>query len=80
MVSFLAKKTDCPIIPILIQGADNISLTDVFSGKRNITVTIGPPLWAKDIFKDGKKPLINNEQYDYEDAAAVLMEKIAQLT
>lgn len=79
-VSFLAKKTNRPIIPILIQGADNISLASVLGGKRKITVTIGTPLWAKDIFRDGKNALINKDQNDYEKAATVLMEKIARLT
>ncbi|MDP3697018.1 MAG: lysophospholipid acyltransferase family protein [Candidatus Taylorbacteria bacterium] len=78
-VSFLAQKTNRPIIPILIQGADNISLWDVFSGKRKITVTIGMPLWSKDIFRDGKNALINKDRNDYEEAATILMEKIARL-
>lgn len=78
-VSFLAKKTNRPIVPILIQGADNISLAEVLGGKRKIIVTVGAPIWTKDIFGNEEKPLITANRNDYEKASAVLMEKISQL-
>lgn len=78
-VGFLARETQLPIMPILIQGLENLTLADFFSGKRKVTVTFGKPLYAKDIFQNAAKVVIDTGRNDYEKAAAVLMEKIAQL-
>lgn len=79
-VSFLAQATQLPIIPILIQGAEHISIQDFFSGKRKIKITFGKPIYAKDIFKNPESITMNNLQNDYETASAIVMEKILQLS
>lgn len=79
-VSFLAQKTQLPIIPVLIQGIEQFTFADFFSGKRKLTVTFGSPLYAKDIFLDTYNAVTNDKRNEYEEAAAVLMEKIALLS
>ena len=79
-VSFLAQNTQLPIIPVLIQGAENISAKDFFSRKRKIRVIFGQPIYAKDIFKNPESIIMNDQQNDYETASAIVMEKIMQLT
>jgi 1-acyl-sn-glycerol-3-phosphate acyltransferase len=78
-VSFLAKATKLPIMPILIQGAERISARDFFSAKRKIRVVFGKPIYAKDIFKNPESIVINDVQNDFEVASNVVMKKIAQL-
>jgi 1-acyl-sn-glycerol-3-phosphate acyltransferase len=77
--SFLAQKTSLPIIPVLIQGIEQLTFSDFLKGKRKLTVTFGRPLYAKDIFKDTNAIVNHDNRNDYEDAATVLMEKISQL-
>jgi len=79
-VAFLAQETGRPILPVLIQNLERLTLKDFLSGKRKAVVTFGEPLYAKDIFQDIKKVVIDVNRNDYEKAAAVLMKKIAQLT
>jgi 1-acyl-sn-glycerol-3-phosphate acyltransferase len=78
-VSFLAQKTQLPIIPVLIQGIEQLTFADFLTGKRKLTVTFGSPLYTKDIFQNTHSAVINDNRNKYEEAAAVLMEKIAQL-
>ena len=77
--AFLAQRTGLPIIPVLIQGIEELTLSDFFKGKRKLTVTFGAPLYAKDIFKDTTAIVNDDSRNDYEDAATVLMKKISQL-
>lgn len=69
--SFLTQATRLPIIPVLIQGAEHISMGEFFLRKRKIKIVFGKPLYAKDIFKNPGS---------YEAASAVIMEKILQLS
>lgn len=77
--SFLAQKTSLPIIPVLIQGIEQLTFSDFLKGKRKLTVTFGAPLYAKDIFKNITTIVNDDTRNDYENAATVLMEKIARL-
>ena len=78
-VSFLARETNLPIIPTLIQGVENLSLKNFFTFKKNIRVTFGRPLYTADIFKDPNNIILNEQQNDYELASQVIMEKIFKL-
>ncbi len=77
-IAFIAQKTNCPIIPIGISGAYNISLTDFFLRRRTIKVTFGKPIFQNElksvIIHDNK-----NEMIVYEREAAYIMRKIENL-
>lgn len=79
-VSFLAKETGLPILPILIKGVERMTLHDFFLRKRKIKIIFGKPIYAKDIFKEIKDPIINAKRNDYETAAIILLEKIMKLS
>jgi len=78
-VSFLARETKLPIMPIHIRGVEKLTLRDCLMGKRKITVVFGKPLSATDIFVNSEFVALNNERNDYAKAANTLMEKIARL-
>lgn len=69
-VSFLAQQSRAPIVPVLIQGLENLSFRDVFSGKMKVSVTFGNPLYLEQIVKNPSQMIINDKQNDYEIAAA----------
>lgn len=79
-VSFLAKESGVPIIPMFIKDVELMTLRDFFFHRRKVRVIFGKPLFAKDIFKDTGEPIINAERNDYKTATAVLLAKIAQLS
>ncbi len=79
-VSFLAKETNLPVIPMLIEGVEHMTLHDLLFHKRKIRVIFGKPLYVKDIFKDIKNPTINTGRNDYKTATAAIFKKIAQLS
>ena len=78
-VSFLARETGLPIIPVHIKGAARLTFRDLFRGKRKITVIFGEPIYAGDIFEGSRPPILDDTRNDYARAAAVLLEKIDQL-
>lgn len=48
-VAYLARRTDCPIVPVRIVGDFNITLGDFFLRRRKISVIFGTPVrFAKD--------------------------------
>jgi len=79
-VSYMAIKTGLPIIPVMIQGIEKLTFASFISGKRKLTITFGEPLYVKDIFKNLDKKTTDLDKKDYENAAAVLMRKVAQLS
>jgi 1-acyl-sn-glycerol-3-phosphate acyltransferase len=44
-VAFLAAHTDCPIVPVHIIGANEISFSEFFSCKRKIILVFGKPIF-----------------------------------
>lgn len=78
-VSFLAQQSRAPIVPVLIQGLENLTLKNVFSGKMKVTVTFGNPLYLERIVKNPSKMIINDKQNDYEIAAAHIWKNIENL-
>lgn len=79
-VSFLAYETKLPILPLKISGTEDITLQNIFSRKKKITFTFGDPLYARDIFRNHKKIILNDKQNDYVLAAEMIMKKIESLT
>lgn len=78
-VSFLANTTELPIVPMLIQGAENITPANFLFKRKQITVVIGKPISAKDIFKNGGSIVVGEVRNDYKDAANKLMTLINHL-
>jgi len=78
-VAFLARETQSPVVPVLIQGIENFSFAAFLSRKRKLTITFGKPLSSKDIFETVERAVADSERNDCEKAASVLMEKIFQL-
>jgi 1-acyl-sn-glycerol-3-phosphate acyltransferase len=78
-VSYLAYKTGLPIIPMRIDGVSSLRLIDCLKFKYRMTVTLGRPLYAEDIFDNN----LNSKNIEHhavcEKAAVVVMEKITQL-
>lgn len=78
-VSFLTYETKLPIIPLKISGTENFSLKNILSGKKKVTFTFGKPIYARDIFKNTNKIILNEEQNDYEAAAEIVMKRVEEL-
>lgn len=78
-VSFLARETALPIMPIRIQGIERATFRDFVMRKRKLTVVFGTPLDSRGIFCNHEQVTLNNERNEYADAAETLMRKIAQL-
>lgn len=78
-VSFLAQQSQAPIVPVLIEGLENLNFKNVFFGKMKVTVTFGKPLYLKDIVQNPNQMIISDKQNDYEVAAAQVWKHIKQL-
>lgn len=78
-VSFLSHKTNLPIMPLLIKGTKNFTLRNILSGSNKVAFTFGSPLYPKDIFRNHKKIVLNDNQNDYALAAEVIMERVEKL-
>jgi len=77
-VAFLAHKTQLPIVPVYINGAQLTSFRDFFLRKKMVKITFGEPIYPKEIF--GEKVVLNDSQNDYETAASFVMDKIKRLS
>jgi len=78
-VSFLAQQSKAPIIPVFIQGLENLTFKNAFSRKMRVTVTFGTPLYLQDIVKNPNKMVINEAKNDYEVAAIRVWRHIENL-
>jgi len=78
-IGYLAHATNLPILPIRIQGLEDMTLLSVWTGKHKVVVTFGEPLQAKDIFMNADFVKLTQGQNSYADAAAVVMEKVEHL-
>lgn len=78
-VSYLAYKTGLPVIPVRIDGVNDLKLVDCLKLKSRMTVTFGKPLYAKDIFGKNVKPKTMESHKACEKAAIAIMKKIARL-
>lgn len=77
-VGFLSHKTQLPIIPVFISGAQLTTFRDFFMRKRRIKIIFGEPIYTSDIFKE--QAILNDSQNDYETAASFVMDKIKHLS
>ena len=78
-VSFLAQQSKAPIIPVFIQGLEDLNFRNVFSKKIKVSVTFGSPLYLKDIVQNPNQMTIMIRQNDYEIAAAQVWKHIERL-
>ncbi|MGH2506933.1 MAG: lysophospholipid acyltransferase family protein, partial [Ktedonobacteraceae bacterium] len=78
-VSFLARETQLPIMPVLIRGAEPITLRNFFTRTQKLSVTFGKPIFVQEIFTDMGRVIVDDQKNDYEIASATLMERIMQL-
>ncbi len=78
-VGFLSEATQLPVVPVLIEGAELITIRDLLFLKRKVRVTFGKALYVEDIFKNSYRIDSENQQNKYELAAAFIMAKVAEL-
>ncbi len=79
-ISYLAKETGLPIIPIHIKGVDRgIRPIDYIRRKPRLRVTFGQPIYAKDIFDRPIEKIDKSDRKKFENASIELMRKIVQL-
>ena len=74
-VAFLVHKTNLPVVPVGINSTYKMSWGSFFLRKRKITLSIGNPMYLKDIFDDKKEITID----DYKSGANKIMDKIKEL-
>lgn len=79
-VSFLAQKSSAPIIPVSINGLENLTFKNLLSRKMKVTVIFGNPLYLKNIVQNYKKMIVNHKVNDYEVVAAKIWENIQKLS
>jgi len=79
-IGYLAHTTNLPILPVRIQGLEDMTFLSVWTGKHKVIVTFGEPLETKDIFINTSFIKLTQEENPYAHAAAVIMEKVEQLT
>ncbi len=77
--TFLARRTQLPIIPVSIRGIEQFTLADFLHKKRKLIVTFGKPIYSKDLFQGIDNVVVDEERNDYEKASSLLMEKILKL-
>jgi len=51
-VSFLAHRTNTPIVPVAISGVFDMSKTDFLLRKRKVVVQFGEPIYTEKLFED----------------------------
>lgn len=78
--TYLAAKTERPIVPIHIDGISRTTtLLDCLLRKPRVHVTIGAPIVAADLFERPVSTITANSQQECQAAAAVLMARINDL-
>lgn len=78
-VIFLSHQTQTPIIPVFIEGANEVSLKNFLLRKNKISVYFGKPLHVREILGDSETLMLTHEQNNYKKASQILMEKIMGL-
>ena len=79
-VSYLAQQSQAPIVPVSIQGLENLTLKNAFSRKMKVSVTFGTPIYLRDIFNDPSQMVISDTRNDYEVTAAQIWKHIEKLS
>jgi len=73
-ISFLAKRTNTPIIPIAIKGVFKMTFKEFFMRKRKVIVEFGKPLFPNELFEDKFYKL-----EEHKKIAQIIMAKIKEL-
>src|SRR3989344_1929085 len=77
-VAYLAHAHQVPIVPVRIDGAENITLSDFLLRKRKLRVTFGNPMYPNELF--AKSAAIDaRSNRECEAAAEKLMVRISDL-
>ena len=78
--SYLAKKTNLPIIPFRIKGLRRQTrFIDLLLRKSRLSISFGRPVWAEDIFTVPPGEVDKSDRKKFEDASVKLMRKVAGL-
>ena len=78
-VGYLIHATNLPIVPVRIQGLEDMTFLSVWTGKHKVIVPFGEPISTNDIFINADFVKLTQEQNPYADAAAAVMAKIDEL-
>lgn len=78
-IGYLAHATMLPILPIRIQGLEDMTFLSVWKGKHKVVVTFGEPVEAKDIFMNADFVKLTRGQNQYVEAATAVMARIDEL-
>ena len=78
-VTYLAKTSNTPIIPVGISNLYGLTLKEFFSRKRRVTVTFGKPISPEELFHDKDFYMHDYDFHAYKDAAQVVMKEIDAL-
>jgi 1-acyl-sn-glycerol-3-phosphate acyltransferase len=79
-VSYLMQTTNLPILPVKIDGLEEMGWLSFFSGRHKVTVTFGKPLSGGDVFMNNNFIQLTRERNPYSDAAVTIMERVEQLS
>ncbi len=78
-VAFLAQQSRAPIVPVLIEGLENLNFKNFVSRKMKVLVTFGKPLYLENIVKNPSQMVVNDKKNDYEIAAIKVWRHIGNL-
>ncbi len=79
-VSYLAWESGHPVVPVAIEGAWHMTLSDFLLRRRTVTIRFGKPFLIADLFATpGRKPEITATHNDFTLAAETVMERISGL-
>lgn len=72
-IAFLAYHTNVPIVPVLIEGTRGLNAWHLFFGKKNISLTIGEPIYVDD-------RLVEEQEHVYKRIARNVMDVVYDLS
>lgn len=78
-VTYLALKTDTPILPIGVSGTFGLDIKTIIFGRRKIAINFGKPFYLKD-FVGNINPDPEKDREILIKGAQITMEKIKELT
>ncbi|HEX8994235.1 MAG TPA: lysophospholipid acyltransferase family protein [Candidatus Paceibacterota bacterium] len=74
-VTYLAEATDALVVPVCINGAENISLKNVLRRRVRVDVAFAQPITAAELFAG----VAENDPDRYKKAASVIMRRVDSL-
>ena len=76
-IGYLARSTGIPILPVKIQGLEDMTFLSLWTGRHKVFVTFGEPIQPSDVFMN--TDFIELAQNPYAEVAEIVMEKVEQL-